>query len=126
MNKSELETTPERADSVVGLLPCPFCGSKAVSLGDGWDEDGNWVVVCLDCKSAGTFCAIQGDAIKAWNTRTEAVARENESLRSALQDAAITVHELGNHDGPNGILVFTECPHPTCKRNLALAKPSGE
>lgn len=55
----------------VGLHPCPICGSEDVTVSNEYDEDGNWVVLCGQCKSSGTFCAEQSKAIEAWNTRAD-------------------------------------------------------
>lgn len=55
----------------IDLHPCPFCGSGDVTLSNGYDEDGNWVVLCGECKSSGTFCVEKAKAVNAWNTRAD-------------------------------------------------------
>lgn len=48
------------------MKPCPFCGSKKISL----DVSGNWAQVeCDSCGSAGAVFDNKEEAIEAWNTR---------------------------------------------------------
>jgi Lar family restriction alleviation protein len=60
---------PAGVAGVPELKPCPFCGSENVTVSNGYDEDGNWVALCGECKSSGTFCVEKAKAIDAWNTR---------------------------------------------------------
>lgn len=62
-------TSASPAESGVELLPCPFCGSGNLAISNELDEDGNWVVWCLDCKGGSTFCEHKTDAVAHWNTR---------------------------------------------------------
>jgi Lar family restriction alleviation protein len=65
------------------LLPCPFCGGKAMqsenkAVGLHW-----WQVECVErsCSSVGpTAHANEAEAIAAWNTRTAAEAASREEL----------------------------------------------
>ncbi len=45
------------------ILPCPFCGSKAVLEGD---ED-TWFVYCDDCGADGPIRGTDEDAMADWN-----------------------------------------------------------
>lgn len=66
------------------LLPCPFCGSRNLSISDELDEDANWVVWCLDCKGGSTFCIHKPDAIKHWNTRAPSVSPQQEAKQGEV------------------------------------------
>lgn len=52
-------------------LPCPFCGAAPPRITDQLSEDGYWVVMCFECKSASAFCADKDRAIERWNTRAD-------------------------------------------------------
>lgn len=50
------------------LKPCPFCGSDNLILENA--DPYEWVF-CEVCESAGPARMGEGEAEKAWNTRTE-------------------------------------------------------
>lgn len=74
----------------IDLRPCPFCGSGDVTLSNGYDEDGNWVVLCGKCKSSGGFCTEKVKAIERWQSRAglPRATADDESLLIALKAAA--------------------------------------
>lgn len=49
------------------LLPCPFCGGKAVLF-----RQRAWVI-CENCKTEGELCENSEKAIEKWNTRPKLV-----------------------------------------------------
>ena len=53
------------------LKPCPFCGSKDISL-DPDSRFGFWAQ-CGDCSAAGPFQHLKHEAIEAWNERKPTV-----------------------------------------------------
>lgn len=92
----------------IKIKPCPFCGGKAVMLGE---DDGMYQVVCPDC--AGTIDDFYNEkevAAEKWNTRqiednlneqigrfkkyAEALENEIKELREAL-----TFYAKGEHLG---------------------------
>ena len=48
------------------LLPCPFCGGKAVHMGM-WSAQ---YVSCADCFVATAFCETKREARDIWNRRS--------------------------------------------------------
>jgi len=59
------------------LLPCPFCGGRAVikmydnpESGVGWGIDG-YSIICVDCGSAGSLQDKEEEAVKKWNERKD-------------------------------------------------------
>jgi Lar family restriction alleviation protein len=50
------------------LLPCPFCGSTALELGNLVDED-DFFVHCNGCDVQQIANYTKADAIRRWNTR---------------------------------------------------------
>lgn len=51
------------------LLPCPFCASKNVMIGDLLGNSGTHSVFCGNCGVRTPNCADEQDAIYTWNTR---------------------------------------------------------
>jgi Lar family restriction alleviation protein len=52
--------------------PCPFCGSKHVSIESVFTETGNFEVLgCDTCRAEGPLGNNQAKAIKLWNKREE-------------------------------------------------------
>jgi Lar family restriction alleviation protein len=98
-------TEPEAQPQGVELLPCPFCRSRDVTLSNGYDEDGNWVVLCGQCKSSGTFCVEKAKAIERWNTRADlprATAADVERDRIIAMADALE-YELPNFEQMKGV-----------------------
>ena len=50
------------------LKPCPFCGGEARFVLAGWIV--GWIE-CPDCKASQFQLRTEGEAIEAWNTRTQ-------------------------------------------------------
>lgn len=77
------------------LKNCPFCGGEGAQF-DGVDRENkkSSSVICLDC-GCKIFRAdfLRADAIKAWNTRTQAPAVSE--LVKALEMAVTTYKNMG-------------------------------
>lgn len=56
---------------LVDMQPCPFCGSKYLSLFDDHCGHRMWVF-CQSCETRGPLRFNPSDAIEAWNKRPEA------------------------------------------------------
>lgn len=54
------------------LLPCPFCGGKAKTIGSVLD---GFFVYCPSCGAGSVRKQEKGYAIEAWNTRAERTCR---------------------------------------------------
>lgn len=52
------------------LRPCPFCGSKKVTLWkDEVDGETVWCVFCEDCEAEGPHAKGAKTAVKRWESR---------------------------------------------------------
>ena len=74
--RAEYELTPrEPKRDADGLLPCPFCGSKAMFTVGGASKTGYWhYVLCTntDCNAATAMRSFAADAAQNWNCRFKA------------------------------------------------------
>lgn len=52
------------------IKPCPFCGWRADTYDNGWENlQSDFVVYCMNCGSEGKHCTTTEEAIEAWNRR---------------------------------------------------------
>ncbi len=75
-------------------LPCPFCGSKRISVGASLeDSPTQWSVICNDCgSSCSLYCRSMRDAITSWNTRAQ-LASPLRVRDAALEECAKLVEQ---------------------------------
>lgn len=62
------------------VLPCPFCGSRAVRVREVPDDE--YYVHCAHCEADGPICISDGRAVLAWNGASRcrhAVGRDDEA-----------------------------------------------
>jgi len=59
----------------IELLPCPFCGGKAVFDGNGF---GDYYARCVACgaRSSDWHCEERGQAAERWNTRAKLAEKQ--------------------------------------------------
>lgn len=59
----------------IELLPCPFCGGKAVFDGNGF---GDYYARCVACggRSSDWHCEERGQAAERWNNRAALAAQQ--------------------------------------------------
>ena len=130
-----------KTEAIEELLPCPFCGSKAVvdtNCFDGSTEKG-W---SASCTAEGSGCAgviyvpnefypTREAAITAWNCRAEsaelaALKEENERLREVLKKVEWRGFAAGRGsicpDCHSGLLGFGH--EKDCKLKAALGQES--
>lgn len=71
-------------DRLIELLPCPFCGDRAVC--SPADDSGEvvYTVACMSCQAQITKCYVAG-AIEQWNMRVQAAALA-ETLKPMLAE----------------------------------------
>lgn len=50
------------------LLPCPFCGGKAVLI-EKWEKVFGFFVECSECVTSNYYSTSKEEAVKAWNKR---------------------------------------------------------
>ena len=98
------------------LLPCPFCGGKALpDIGNqNGEEADQWFVMCQCCAAEGPWFYERGNAITAWNTRSlpEAVRL----LIDAAKDARTVMDEMLD----NNFSCFSDCAQwEKCSENGA-------
>lgn len=72
-------------DKLIQLLPCPFCGSLA-AWGEGEQKAvyGNEQVYCPSCYATSAPYSTPQEALKAWNTRLAALARDDNAVEDAV------------------------------------------
>jgi hypothetical protein len=94
-------------DTVIVLLPCPFCGG-AVTLerttGSYEEMHGKrewWGVVCRNTRNRGGTCAVQiipsasqEAAVARWNMRAPAAQDKADAARPSADDMAMMIRKL--------------------------------
>lgn len=65
---SDLEQDKCQVLSRENLLPCPFCGSRKLTLDNLIDED-DWFVSCDDCEVQQIANYTKDQAVARWNRR---------------------------------------------------------
>lgn len=89
-------STPE----VTALLPCPFCGSEALSISQMTTTPDCRKVRCNSCW-ARTGDHTDNNAIAAWNTRTDPNAARLEKAATRLASLAQAIQSFLQDDSPS-------------------------
>ena len=77
--KTEVKNYPfevtKQTDAKLELMPCPFCGSRHISVKESFFLDPHDPIgaycICEDCYAKIALCIDKADAVKVWNTRTQ-------------------------------------------------------
>lgn len=82
---------PAPEPPAVELLPCPFCGSIAVGLVEGY-EDMFWAA-CRLCGADTAIVDAKAQAIAAWNQRSDATLRQAQRTIIELSATVATLRQ---------------------------------
>ena len=82
--------TSETEETVLDLLPCPFCGCARIY------ERGFRCFECPECRAEGPTKATKAEAVAAWNTRA-ALSRAPEASREGAAERLAIVAEKPAH-----------------------------
>ena len=86
----DITMTSETEETVLDLLPCPFCGCARIY------ERGFRCFECLECRAEGPTKATKAEAVAAWNTRA-ALTRAPEASREGAAERLAIVAEKPAH-----------------------------
>ena len=103
--------TEDQGQAIVSLLPCPFCGGKAVLHEYKDDYGSEHIVECVDCDARITT-GTRGVTIEQWNSRTATQSDKKvivEHVVGLIILAGETVSTFGKHcvDIPEQTLVVS-------------------
>jgi len=106
------------------LLPCPFCGGKALpDIGNqNGEEADQWFVMCQCCAAEGPWFYERGNAITAWNTR--ALSERHQRLVEAAKGIlnAITVLCVDEYSCFSTCSLANECDKDSGNECLLVAR----
>jgi Lar family restriction alleviation protein len=62
------------------LLPCPFCGSKEITLVYAGQSAALYAVACFSCRAEGPVVEVEINACASWNNRAALQAQPQQEL----------------------------------------------